>query len=155
MEGTDRIDSARKRLLVVIQDDWEQKWKEIAKKIGDSKSGTIRKFADLRVSGIVKGIVAKVDPSKVGATVQSIALIKRKSDMKSNDEIRDRLEKIKWIWGIYHLASTEYDDAVIIRTFSSEELHTVINNIRKMPEVESVSEFSIAVRVKEDPRVVF
>ena len=66
-----KLDDIDKRLLSALQDDAQATAETLAEKIGLSPSQAGRRRQRIEAAGLIKGYTARVDPSKIGLSVQA------------------------------------------------------------------------------------
>lgn len=144
-----------RKLLEVLQNDaWLENYK-IARKIGDSDSGALRRLNRLINEGVIVGSSIKINPEKVGVTCEAVVLIKMRSGVKATEKIEGTLKRIKWLRWVYRLSAPDFDYAILIRTYSNERLSEVLQEINSIEEVTTVQPYPVGKALKDDPRIVF
>jgi len=126
---------------------------EIAKKLGMSPAGVMKKVKKLEDAGIVKGYTALVDHSKLGKPYKYIIMIKTQAGKHS-----DVAREIKEILGssileVYTITGI-YDVIAKVLAGDGDELNTIISKIHSVPGVTETITSLVLETVEERPSLV-
>ncbi len=126
---------------------------EIAKKLGMSPAGVMKKVKKLEDAGIVTGYTALVDHSKLGKEYKYIIMIKTQAGKHSDvaKEIREvlgsRVLEVYTITGIY-------DVIIKVLAGNSDELNEIIKKIHSVPGVTETVTSLVLETIEEKPSLV-
>lgn len=147
-----KLDEIDIKILRLLQEDARTPLSKVAREVGVSEATVHMRIRKLKELGILKGFQALIDASSVGKGLTAITLIK--ADPVKYADLLERLKSIPDIYEVYDVTG-EYDAVVKLRSRSREELASLIDNIGKIPGVQSTLTMIVLKTIKEETRVRF
>ncbi len=146
------IDETDKKILNLLQDDATRSLEELGRELGMSKTAIHYRINKMRDKGIIKKIMALIDPHKIGYDIFAVSLIKAKFGPNYQNIVGEKLSKIKGVWAVYFLLG-DIDFVVLLRAKNRNDLMRIIDQFINIPEIERSSTHLILTTIKEDPKV--
>jgi len=146
MEELDELD---KKILTLLQEDGRMSFAEMSRRLNTNENTIRFRFSRLLSRGIIRKIVALIDPRAVGI-MQSAALMLKISPDKM-EEVLQKLANMREIPNIYQL-SGDYDAIVVVMARNMDELYEIVNRIKKLNGVTEVNTLVTIRIVKSEVR---
>lgn len=116
------MDEIDLRILNILREDARTKYVKIAKMIGLTEGAVRRRIRQMKDAGIIKRFTVETD-----IEFEGIVLIE--TEPARTEEVTRRIKNIA---NKVFEVSGEYDIAVLIQTYSIEELNNKVDEIRKI-----------------------
>lgn len=125
----DKLDDVDIKILRLLQKDGRMSYSELSRKIGIPTSTVRFKVNRLLKMGIIKKIMAILDPVKLGYKITLIILLK--VDAKKIKSVFETLLKFE---GAHHILQItgKYDVVAIFHTRDVEHTNAVINRVKSI-----------------------
>jgi len=153
MQRTRGIGEKEISVLRMLVEDGRVTYTSIAKKLGMSPAGVMKKVRKLEEAGIVKGYTTLVDHSKLGKPYKYIIMIKAKAG-----KLSEVAKEIKEVLGAcvleVHTITGIYDVMVKVIAGDSEELNMIIAKIHSVSGVIETATSLVLETIEERPSVV-
>lgn len=120
------LDDTDKKILRILQKNSRTPLREISKVVGLAESTIYERIKKLKEHGVIQKFTVILNPEALGFTMLSFVLIKARAGKYSY--VANELSKYPEIIEI-HETTGNYDMVVKIRTRSSEELNTFLDQI--------------------------
>ncbi len=130
------LDELDKSLALKLQEDGRRSFAEIAKSLGESESTVRFRFRRLIDHGVIRGVVALVNPRAVGLN-ESAALFIKANATKLDDVLRD-LCALKEVPHIYQFTG-DYDAIAIVMGRDVDHLNSTVRKVKSIPGVLDVT----------------
>ena len=144
----DRID---KELLNILQENAELTYAELGKRLGISPSTVYMRIKKLREKGVIKRIVAEVNPEVLGYRLRSLIFVS--IDVKKYSSVVRELVKIPQIKVIYDITG-EWTFALEALVRDHKELSELLDRIGEIDGVQHTSTAVVLRVIKEERRVL-
>jgi len=144
----DRID---RELLNLLQENAELTYAELGKKLGISPSTVYMRVKRLKEKGIIKRIVAEVNPEVLGYRLRSLIFVS--IDVKKYSSVINALHKIPQIKVIYDITG-EWTFALEALVRDHQELSRLLDEIGGIEGVQHTSTAVVLRVIKEDRKVL-
>jgi Lrp/AsnC family transcriptional regulator for asnA, asnC and gidA len=149
MVGTelDRID---KELLKILQDDADLTYAQLGKMLNISPSTVYMRIKRLKERGIIKRIIAEVDPEQLGYRLRSLIFLS--IDVKKYNTIVEKLKEIPQVKVIYDVTG-EWTFALEALVRDHKELSELLDVIGSVDGVQHTSTAVVLRVIKEERKV--
>ena len=144
----DRID---RELLNLLQENAELTYAELGKRLGISPSTVYMRVKKLKEKGVIKRIVAEVNPEVLGYKLRSIIFVS--IDVKKYNSVVKALSKIPQIKIIYDITG-EWTFALEALVRDHQELSSLLDKIGNIDGVQHTSTAVVLRVIKEDKKVL-
>lgn len=144
----DRID---RELLNILQENAELTYAELGKRLGISPSTVYMRIKKLREKGVIKRIVAEVNPEVLGYRLRSLIFVS--IDVKKYSSVVKELVKIPQIKVIYDITG-EWTFALEALVRDHKELSELLDRIGEIDGVQHTSTAVVLRVIKEERRVL-
>ncbi|OYT48489.1 MAG: AsnC family transcriptional regulator [Desulfurococcales archaeon ex4484_42] len=144
----DRID---RELLNLLQENAELTYAELGKRLGISPSTVYMRVKKLKEKGVIKRIVAEVNPEVLGYKLRSIIFVS--IDVKKYNSVVEALSKIPQIKIIYDITG-EWTFALEALVRDHQELSSLLDKIGNIDGVQHTSTAVVLRVIKEDKKVL-
>ena len=124
------MDDIDRPLLTALVDDGRLSFQQLAARVHLSPNSTAERVRRLRQSGVLAGYRAELDLAKLGHSLGSLTDVKLKETVDRHHFEQD-LEDVPQVLGAVHTTG-EFDYQLRIATRNSEELQSVIDNLRRL-----------------------
>ena len=131
-----KLDELDKAITTLMQDDGRRSFAEIAKTLNESESTVRFRFKRLVDRGVIRSVVALVNPRAVGLN-ESAALFIRASAVKLDDVLRE-LTSFKEVPHIYQFTG-DYDAIAIVMGKDVDDLNAIVRKVKSVPGVIDVT----------------
>jgi DNA-binding Lrp family transcriptional regulator len=121
------VDDIDRELLALLQKDATQAYAALGKAVGLSSGAAHERVRKLRERGIIRGVVADVDPAAVGYGVLAFVLLDGTSWM-GGQETADALTAVPWIEEA-HIVAGSASVLLKIRAGSPDGLQDVLKRL--------------------------
>jgi len=151
MKHKKKLDKLDRDILRLLQEDGRMPFSEIARRLNASETTVRFRYKRLIESGVIRRIIAVVDPRKVGLSQSAVFMLKF-NPAKIDDALK-ALKKIKELYFIYQL-SGEYDATAVALVPGVDELKKLVTKVKN---TEGVKEVYVAMTlgvVKSDLKYV-
>ena len=149
--GDPEVDERDLEILERLEEDSRIPWRRLAKELGVSEATIYIRVRKLTEKGILRGYTIRVDPARLGLSVEMFALVR--AEASSIPEIRRLLPRLKYVSEVYEV-SGQYHFLVRIQAPSLDEASEAVDEIMGLPGVVEVSRFTVLRRVKSNTRIV-
>ena len=136
------LDDLDRKIISLLQEDGRMPFAEMARRLKVNENTIRFRFSRLLNKGVIRRIVALIDPRMVGIN-QSAALM-LKIDPERIDHVLKELHDMREIPNIYQL-SGDYDAIVVVMARDMNELHDIVSRIKK---IKGVTEVNTLVTIK-------
>lgn len=150
--GDESIDDTDKKILDILQDDATKSLEELGRVLGMSKTAIHYRINKMKNKGIIRKVMALIDPHKIGYDIYAVSLIKAKFGPNYQNIVGEKLSKIRGVWAVYFLLG-DIDFVVLLRAKNRNDLMRIIDQFINIPEIERSSTHLILTTIKEDPKV--
>ncbi len=150
MSATDELDPVDKELLKILQDNADLTYADIGKLLNLSPSTVYMRIRRLRESGLIKRIVAEVDPAKLGFKLR--ALIFLDIDVKKYSKVVDLIKELQQVKAIYDVTG-EWALVLEVLVRDHKELSDLLDMIGGIEGVYSTSTMIVLRTIKEERKV--
>ncbi len=144
----DRID---KQLLSLLQENAELTYAELGKKLGISPSTVYMRVKRLKERGVIRRIVAEVNPEILGYRLRSLIFVS--IDVKKYNSVINELVKIPQIKVIYDITG-EWTFALEALVRDHQELSKLLDEIGNIDGVQHTSTAVVLRVIKEERKVL-
>jgi Lrp/AsnC family transcriptional regulator for asnA, asnC and gidA len=124
-----RLDEVDIKILRILQKDGRISYADLARKVGAPQSTVRFKVKKLIEAGVIRRIMAILDPAKVGYKVTLIMLLK--VDPKMSSEIFKSISSMKEAHHILEITG-KYDIAAILHARDMDHANNLINKIKRI-----------------------
>lgn len=146
MEGLDEKDRA---ILHLLQEDGRISFAEMAKRLGLNENTVRFRFKRLVDRGVIKKIVALIDPRKIGLNYSAAFMVK--IEPEKIESTTARLSQMQEITNIYQFTG-EYDLIAVAFARDMQSLQEIIRRVKTMQGVREVNVLMTTNIVKSDVR---
>jgi DNA-binding Lrp family transcriptional regulator len=147
------VDDIDRALLALLQKDATQAYTALGKAVGLSSGAAHERVRKLRERGIIRGVVADVDPSAIGLGVLAFVLLDGTSWM-GGEETAKALADVPWVEEA-HIVAGSSSMLLKVRAGSPEGLQEVLKRLYGVPGVGSTNTTVVLQTIFErspDPR---
>ena len=141
------LDELDRALASLLQEDGRRSFAEMAKALDQSESTVRFRFKRLIDRGVIRGVVALVNPRTVGLN-ESAALFIKANATKLDDVLRD-LNAIREVPHIYQFTG-DYDVIAIVMGRDVDHLNSIVRKVKSIPGVMDVTMMLTLRVVKSD-----
>lgn len=131
-----KLDELDRALTSMLQEDGRRSFAEIAKALDQSESTVRFRFKRLVDRGVIRSVIALVNPRAVGLN-ESAALFIKANASKLDDVLRD-LSSLKEVPNICQFTG-DYDAIAIIMGRDVDDLNTIVRRVKSIPGVVDVT----------------
>jgi Lrp/AsnC family transcriptional regulator for asnA, asnC and gidA len=131
-----KLDELDKAITMMMQDDGRRPFAEVAKALNESESTVRFRFKRLVDRGVIRSVVALVNPRSVGLN-ESAALFIKASAPRLDDVLRE-LASFKEVPHIYQFTG-DYDAIAIVMGRDVEDLDSIVRKVKGVPGVIDVT----------------
>jgi Lrp/AsnC family transcriptional regulator for asnA, asnC and gidA len=131
-----KLDDLDKALTSMLQEDGRRSFAEIAKSLDQSESTVRFRYKRLVERGVIRNVIALVNPRAVGLN-ESAALFIKANTLKLDDVLRD-LSSLKEVPHIYQFTG-DYDAIAIIMGRDVDDLNSIVRRVKSIPGVVDVT----------------
>lgn len=146
------LDERDRRIIEILSKNARVPYSEIAKELGISDVAVLKRIRKLEARGVIKGYVARVDPSAIGLGAHSVTGI----DVEP-DKLFKVIEELKSIPEIKYLALATGDHMIIAIIYAqdAEKLASIHKRIEEIDGVRSVWPSVILQEFKKEDGLVY
>ncbi len=141
------LDELDRALASLLQEDGRRSFAEMAKALDQSESTVRFRFKRLIDRGVIRGVVALVNPRTVGLN-ESAALFIKANATKLDDVLKD-LNAIREVPHIYQFTG-DYDAIAIVMGRDVNHLNSIVRKVKSIPGVLDVTMMLTLRVVKSD-----
>ena len=149
MAGND-LDKIDKELLKILQENADLTYAQLGKLLGISPSTVYMRVKRLKERGVIKRIIAEVDPDLLGYRLRSLIFIS--IDVKKYSSIVKELSKIPQVKTIYDITG-EWTFALEALVQDHKELSELLDRIGEIDGIQHTST-AVVLRVIKESRTV-
>jgi Lrp/AsnC family transcriptional regulator for asnA, asnC and gidA len=131
-----KLDELDRAIIRMMQEDGRRSFAEVAKTLDESESTVRFRFKRLIEEGVIRNVVALVNPRAVGLN-ESAALFIRASALQL-DQVLERLCSFKEVPHVYQFTG-DYDAIAIIMGRDVEDLNAIVRRVKSIPGVKDVT----------------
>ena len=135
-KGEMELDQLDRELTSHLQEDGRRSFADIAKVLGESESTVRFRFKRLLKRGVIRGVIALVNPRAVGLN-ESAALFIKANATKLDGVLRE-LCSFKEVPHIYQFTG-DYDAIAIVMGRDVDHLNSVVRRVKSIPGVLDVT----------------
>lgn len=128
------LDSLDEKIISALREDGREPFVEIAKSIKLSEAAVRRRVSNLVKSGVISKFTIETN---LGSKTRAISLVAIAPNMPTF-EISGKLGKINGVESIFEITG-EYDIAVIVSGSNIVEINETIDEIRKLPGIDTTN----------------
>jgi len=144
------IDLLDRKILVELETDARQSFRDIAKKLKVSIATVINRTKIMEKAGIIRGYSARLDSEKLGYDI--VAIIEIVVSKGKLLEVEEKIAKMPQVHQVYDI--TGQTDAIIMAKFPDrKELSQFVKSLLSMPYVERTNTHVVLTAIKEDLRL--
>ena len=143
------LDELDKKIINILQEDGRASFAEIGRRLNVNENTIRFRFSRLIKSGFIRKIVALVDPRMLGLNHSAALMLKIDPEMM--DSALSELASMREIPHIYQL-SGDYDAIAVVMAKDLDQLHEIINRVKKIKGVQEVNSLITIKIVKSDVR---
>ena len=145
------LDKIDRELLNLLQENAELTYAELGKRLGISPSTVYMRVKKLKEKGVIKRIIAEVNPEVLGYKLRSIIFVS--IDVKKYNSVVEALSKIPQIKIIYDITG-EWTFALEALVRDHQELSSLLDKIGNIDGVQHTSTAVVLRVIKEDKKVL-
>jgi len=145
------LDKIDRELLNLLQENAELTYAELGKRLGISPSTVYMRVKKLKEKGVIKRIIAEVNPEVLGYKLRSIIFVS--IDVKKYNSVVEALSKIPQIKIIYDITG-EWTFALEALVRDHQELSSLLDKIGNIDGVQHTSTAVVLRVMKEDKKVL-
>jgi len=145
------LDDVDIKILDTLQEDADLTYAEIAKRVGVSPSTVYMRIRKLKDQGIIKRLVAVVDPDLLGYKLK--ALLFMTIDIKKFNKVVENLSSIPQVKSIYDVTG-EWSLVCTLLVKDHTELSKLLDQIGSIDGVLNTSTLVVLRVLKEDNKVL-
>ncbi|RLG80565.1 MAG: AsnC family transcriptional regulator [Thermoprotei archaeon] len=145
------FDNIDKELLRILQENADLTYSELGRKLGISPSTVYMRVKRLKERGIIKRIVAEVDPEVLGYRLRSLVFIT--IDIKNYNKVVEELLTIPQVKVVYDITG-EWAFALEVLVKDHKELSELLDRIGSINGVQHTSTAVVLRVIKEDRKVL-
>ncbi len=145
------FDHIDKELLNMLQENAELTYAELGKKLGISPSTVYMRVKRLKERGVIKRIVAEVNPEVLGYRLRSLVFVS--IDVKKYNSVVKELIKIPQVKVIYDITG-EWTFALEVLVRDHKELSELLDRVGGIDGVQQTSTAVVLRVIKEHRKVL-
>lgn len=138
MTALDEIDL---KIIQLLQEDGRMSYSEIAKHLNVHENTIRFRVKRLMEKGIIRKIVALVDPRRIGLSQSAAFMIK--ADPSRIEEVASKLASMQEVTNVYQFTG-EYDFIAVAFAKDVQSMQLLINRIKK---IEGIREVNVLVTI--------
>lgn len=150
MSAIDELDPIDRELLKILQDNADLTYADIGKLLNLSPSTVYMRIKRLKDKGLIKRIIAEVDPAKLGFRLR--ALIFLDIDIKKYSKVVDIIKGLQQVKAVYDVTG-EWALILEVLVRDHKELSDLLDMIGNVEGVYSTSTMVVLRTIKEERKV--
>jgi DNA-binding Lrp family transcriptional regulator len=143
--------SLDKHIIAQLLKDAGQPAVIIADKVGASRQTVSKKIHQFIETGMIEGIVAQIDPIKVGLRERAFVFIQEDPEMKVRSKIENEINSLPQVIRFYRLFG-RYSGVLEVLTRDQDELSALVKDIHELEGMRETETFIVHSSVKDKPR---
>ncbi|MCS7142563.1 MAG: Lrp/AsnC family transcriptional regulator [Aigarchaeota archaeon] len=145
----EELDGLDMEILRLLQEDGRISYSDIAKQLRVHENTIRFRVRRLIDRGVIRKIVALVDPKKIGLTHSAAFMIK--ADPKKVDSVASVLASMKEVTNVYQFTG-EYDFIVVTFASDMKSMQDLINKVKKIDGIREVNVLMTTNVIKSEVR---
>ncbi len=125
-----KLDELDRAILTMLQDDGRRSFADIAATLRESESTVRFRFRRLVTRGVIRSVIALVNPRSVGLNESAALFIK--ADAMRLDEVLRELCSLREVPHVYQFTG-DYDAIAIIMGRDVDHLNSTVRRIKSIP----------------------
>lgn len=150
MSVNEELDSIDRELIKILQDNADLTYTEIGKLLNLSPSTVYMRIRRLKDKGLIRRIIAEVDPAKLGYRLKAIIFIDM--DVKKYSKVVDMIKELPQVKVIYDVTG-EWALVLEVLVRDHKELSDLLDRIGGIDGVYSTSTMVVLRTIKEDRKI--
>ncbi len=146
----EELDPIDKELIKILQDNADLTYTEIGKLLNLSPSTVYMRVRRLKDKGLIRRIVAEVDPAKLGYRLKALIFIDM--DVKKYSKVVEGIKELPQVKVIYDVTG-EWALVLEVLVKDHKELSELLDKIGGIDGVYSTSTMVILRTIKEDRKI--
>lgn len=146
------MDNIDAKILQCLTKDARMNASQISRQVNLSLSAVLERMKKMEQSGIIKGYTAVIDERKAGINVQAMISI-RLEHPKYNQEFNRQMCSHERVMECFYITG-DFDYIARIGVASTEELTSVLHDIKQIPGVSLTRTFVVLDNVKQNVPVI-
>ena len=145
------MNSLERRILIELLMDAERTAVSIAERVGSSRQTVSKKIDKFEDSGVIEGVSARVDPSRVGLEERAFVFIQEDPEMSVRRKIEREIDRIPQVTRFFRLFG-RYSGLLEILTRDQQELSSLVKEIHELEGMRETETFIVHSSVKNRPQ---
>ncbi len=144
------MNALERRILIQLLIDAERTTVSIAERVDASRQTVSKKIEKFEGSGLIEGVSARIDPSKVGLEERAFVFIQEDPEMSVRRNIEREIDRIPQVTRFFRLFG-RYSGLLEILTRDQEELSSLVKEIHELEGMRETETFIVHSSVKNRP----
>jgi DNA-binding Lrp family transcriptional regulator len=140
-----------RRIIAQLLLDAGQPAVDIAEKVGATRQTVSKKINHFGEEGLVEGIVARIDPAKLGLQERAFIFIQENPEMKVRSRIETKINALPQVARFYRLFG-RYSGILEVLTKDQDELSALVKEIHEFEGIRDTETFIVHSSVKDRPQ---
>jgi Lrp/AsnC family transcriptional regulator len=146
-----KMNSLDRHIIAQLLIDAGQPAVTIAQKVGASRQTISKKIHHFMESGLIEGIVARIDPTKVGLRERAFVFIQEGPEMRVRRKIETEINSLPQVIRFYRLFG-RYSGVLEVLTRDQDELSALVKDIHELKGMRETETFIVHSSVKDKPQ---